>query len=152
MPPLDTADISTNGGAAAALTIVVSAIGTAGDIRTAVRGAQERFDFATGNLAFGASVVDAERASRLIPEVILDISHLAANQLLDARGIDAVSRNSSLKRALLTPVINPKTTDSDATGTEPGGGAKSAPSVPNPVVVSGSSSNAPQGQSVSLTV
>lgn len=153
---LDTADISTNGDAAAALTIVVSAIGAAGEIRTAVRGAQERFDFATGNLAFGASVVDAERAIRLTPEVTLDISHLAANQLLDARGIDELTRNASLKRALLTGVVNPKTTDSDTTGAEAGGGAKSASSVPNPVVVSGSASGSssyePQGQSVSFTV
>ncbi len=153
---LDTADISTSGGAAAALTIVNSAIGKAGEIRTAVRGAQERFDFATGNLAFGASVADAERASRLTPEVTLDIAHLAANQLLDARGIDEVTQSSSLQRALLTRVIIPKTTDNDATGAEAGDGAKSAPSVPNPVPVSGSasisSSYQPQGQSVSLTV
>lgn len=151
---LDTADISTDSGAAAALTLVESAIGAAAEIRTAVHGAQQRFDFAAGNLGFGAAVADAERVSRLTPEVTLDIAHLAANQLLDARGIDELTQSSSLKRALFAPVVNPKTTDSDATGTEAGGGAKSAPSVPNPVPVSasGSSSNGPKGQSVSLTV
>ena len=151
---LDSADISTDAGAAAALTMVVSAIGAAAEIRTAVHGAQGRFDFAVGNLGFGAAVVDAERASRLTPEVTLDISHLAANQLLDARGIDELTWKSSLKRALLKPVIIPDTTDGGTTGTETGGGAKSAPSAPKPVSGSppGASSYEPQGQSVSLSV
>ncbi len=145
---LATAGISTLGGATAALAHVTTAIGALDDIQTAVRGAEERFGFASGNLAFGASVADAERTGRLTPDVTLDISLLAANQLLDQRGIDASSEGAALDRALLTRVIGSLTTGIDAMKTEPDDSAKSAPSAPAPAAVS----SEPKGQSVSLTV
>lgn len=153
---LDTADISTLASSSAALTLVNTAIGAAGNISTAIRGAQERFGFAANSLSFAASVADTDRAGRLTPDVTLDISHLAASQSLEARGIDPATVSQSLERSLLnTFVVDTTTTETgeaDESNSTTGVGQTTDGS--NPAKRSSLPKAQPkiQDQSVSLTV
>ena len=152
---LDTADISTLSSSSATLTVVNAAIGAAGNIATAIQGAQERFEFAANSLSLAASVADADRAGRMTPEVTLDISHLAASQSLDARGIDVATEAQSVDRSLLQTFVVDTTTETveadeseSTTGVGQTNSATPAPRAPRTPPAQADV----QDQSVSITV
>lgn len=113
---LDTAGISSLGAATAALTNVNTAIGSLGDARSNVNSSQDRLAFATADLNFRAATAESLRGRRLTPEVSLEISALAANQILDQRGIDRLTQEHLLDNALASTLVTLAPLQSDPAG------------------------------------